>query len=205
LRITPQIAEGDYVKLDIYQEISALKKESTVVILTVGPTTIKRSTKTSVVVKDHQTVVIGGLMEERQEENITKVPLLGDIPLLGWLFKSTSVQKKKTNLLVFLTPHVVKDASQHEKLTENKKVEFAKTEDMYKQGEILVKFREDITEEKISEIISAEGAAIVSALNPKGLYRVRLKAGQDVREAVKRFSEHKEIEYAEPNYIMKMK
>ncbi|MFZ3137880.1 MAG: type II secretion system secretin GspD [Thermodesulfovibrionales bacterium] len=205
LRLTPQIAEGDYVKLDIYQEISALKKESTLVVLTVGPTTTKRSTKTSVVVKDNQTVVIGGLIEERVEENIEKVPLLGDIPLLGWLFKNTSYKKNKINLIVFLTPHIVREASHLERLTENKKVEFARTEEMYKQGELLVKFKEDTSEEKISEIVSAEGASIASALKPKGLYRIKLKAAQDVREAVKRFSGYKEIEYAEPNYIMKMK
>lgn len=205
LRLTPQIAEGDYVKLDIYQEISALKQESTVVVLTVGPTTTKRSTKTSVVVKDNQTVVIGGLIEERVEENVTKVPLLGDIPLLGWLFKNTSYKKNKTNLIVFLTPHIVREASHLERLTEDKKVEFARTEEMYKKGELLVKFKEDTSEEKISEIVSAEGASIASALKPKGLYRIKLKAVQDVREAVKRFSGYNEIEYAEPNYIMKMK
>ena len=205
LRLTPQIAEGDYVKLDIYQEISALKQETTLVVLTVGPTTTKRSTKTSVVVKDNQTVVIGGLIEERVEENISKVPLLGDIPLLGWLFKNTSYKKNKINLIVFLTPHIVKEASHLERLTENKKVEFARTEEMYKQGELLVKFKEDTSEERISEIVSAEGASIASALKPKGLYRIKLKAAQDVREAAKRFSQYKEIEYAEPNYIMKMK
>jgi general secretion pathway protein D len=205
LRLTPQIAEGDYVKLDIYQEISALKQETTEVVLTVGPTTTKRSTKTSVVVKDNQTVVIGGLIEERVEEIISKVPLLGDIPLLGLLFKNTSYQKNKINLIVFLTPHIIKEASYLERLTENKKIEFARIEEMYKQGELLVKFKEDTSEEKISEIVSAEGASIASALKPKGLYLIKLKATQDVREAAKRFSEYKEIEYAEPNYIMKMK
>ena len=99
LTITPQITEGDYVKLDIYQEISAVKQDSTagstVVLVTIGPTTTKRSTKTSVVVKDDQTVVIGGLIQERDEEIITKIPLLGDLPLLGYLFKQTSVDKDK--------------------------------------------------------------------------------------------------------------
>jgi general secretion pathway protein D len=74
LRITPQITEGDFVKLDIYQEISALKQESTLVVLSVGPTTTKRATKTSVVVRDRQTVVIGGLMEEREDEQVNKLP-----------------------------------------------------------------------------------------------------------------------------------
>ena len=86
LKLTPQITEGDYVKLDLYQEISAVIQESAVITISVGPTITKRSTKTSVVVKDNQTVVIGGLMQEKDEENVTKVPFLGDIPVLGWLF-----------------------------------------------------------------------------------------------------------------------
>lgn len=204
LRLTPQIAEGGYVKLDIYQEISALKQESTLVVLTVGPTTTKRSTKTSVVVKDNQTVVIGGLMEEREEENVYKVPLLGDIPILGWLFKNKSVEKKKTNLLVFLTPHIVKEAEQLSRLTETKRVEYAKAEDMYVKGELLVKFKDGTNEEKISEILSAEGASIISVLKPKGPHHIKLKNGQDVREAIKIFNNYKEVEYAEPNYIMRI-
>ncbi len=60
-------------------------------------------------VKDNQTVVIGGLMQEKEEQSVTKVPLLGDIPVLGWLFTQKSVSKQKTNLLVFLTPHIVKE------------------------------------------------------------------------------------------------
>ncbi len=95
LRITPQITEGDYVRLDIYQEISSVKQESETILINIGPTTTKRSTKTSVVVKDNQTVVIGGLMEEREEESVNKVPLLGNIPLLGWLFKNKTVEKKR--------------------------------------------------------------------------------------------------------------
>jgi len=202
LRLTPQIAEGDYVKLDIYQEISALKQESTVVILTVGPTTTKRSTKTSVVVKDNQTVVIGGLMQEREEENINKVPLLGDIPLLGWLFKNKSVQKKKTNLLVFLTPHIVKEADQLERLTNTKRTDFAKAEDRYAKGELLVKFKSGTSLDRINEILSSEGASVISPLGPEGLYHIRLKSVQDVQDAVERFNAYQEVEYAEPNYLL---
>lgn len=205
LRLTPQITEGDYVKLDLYQEISSIKQESETIIINVGPTTTKRSTKTTVVVKDNQTVVIGGLMEEKEEENIYKVPLLGDIPLLGWLFKSKSLKKKKTNLIVFLTPHIVKDAEQLLKLTDDKKLEFAKAMDKYKQGELLIKFSEETIEERISKILSVEGASIISVLKPKGLYLIRLKKEQDVRDAVKIFNKYKEVEYAEPNYMMKIK
>jgi general secretion pathway protein D len=204
LRLTPQITEGDYVKLDLYQEISSIKQETETILINIGPTTTKRSTKTTVVVKDNQTVVIGGLMEEKEEENINKVPLLGDIPLLGWLFKSKSLEKKKTNLIVFLTPHIVKDAEQLLKLTDDKKTEFAKAGDRYKQGELLVKFSEETIEERISEILSVEGSSIISVLKPKGLYLIRLKKEQDVRDAVKIFNKYKEVEYAEPNYMMKI-
>lgn len=205
LRLTPQIAEGDYVRLDIYQEISALKQEATAVVLSVGPTTTKRSTKTSVVVKDNQTVVIGGLMDERQEENINKVPLLGDIPLIGWLFKNRSFEKRKTNLLVFLTPHIVRDTEMLTTLSEKKKTEFAKAEEMYKQGELLVRFAENTGEEKISEILSKEGATVVSFMKLQRIYLVRLKPGQDVHQAVRKFQVYEEIEYAEPNYVIKLK
>lgn len=204
LRLTPQIAEGDYVKLDIFQEISALKQESTDITLTVGPTTTKRSTKTSVFVKDNQTVVIGGLMEEREEENVTKVPLLGDIPLLGWLFKNRSIEKKKTNLIVFLTPHIIKEAEQLSKLTDNKKADYARTEEMFVQGEALVKFRDAVEDRRVLEILAAEGASVISVLTPRGPHRIQLKKGQDVRDAVKVFNKYEEIEYAEPNYLMKI-
>jgi general secretion pathway protein D len=205
LRITPQITEGDFVKLDIYQEISALKQESTLVVLSVGPTTTKRATKTSVVVRDRQTVVIGGLMEEREDEQVNKVPILGDIPVLGWLFKNKSVEKRKTNLLVFLTPHIIKEAEHLAKLSDSKKTDFARAEERYSKGELLVQFKGGIQETRISEILSAEGAAVISEMKPKGLYLIKLKKEQDVREAVKKFNAYEEVEYAEPNYIMKMK
>lgn len=125
LKLTPQITEGDYVKLDIYQEISALKQNQTEnILISVGPTTTKRSTRTSVLVKDEQTVVIGGLMQEREEDIITKMPILGDIPILGWAFKTKTHTKQKTNLLVFLTPHVVKEAGRLSEITKEKQKAF---------------------------------------------------------------------------------
>lgn len=204
LRLTPQITEGDYVKMDIYQEISSLKNDSETILINIGPTTTKRSTKTSVVVKDSQTVVIGGLMEEREDVSINKIPILGDIPVLGWLFKNTSRQKTKTNLLVFLTPHIVKEAEQLMKLSNDKKTEFAKTEDRFKQGELLVKFKEGVSEQRISEILSSEGASIISAPKAKGPHLLKLKEGQDVHKAAEIFAGYKEVEFAEPNYIIRM-
>jgi len=108
LRITPQINESDWVTLDIYQEISEVKEGSTTDSLsTGGPTTTKRSAETHVSVRSNQTVVIGGLMQEVETESESKIPILGDIPLIGALFRNKRKTKRKTNLLIFLTPHVI--------------------------------------------------------------------------------------------------
>jgi len=203
LKITPQITEGDYVKLDIYQEISSLKQESENILINIGPTTTKRSTKTSVVVKDRETVVIGGLMQERDEENLTKVPVLGDLPLLGWLFKHKSTSKKKTNLLVFLTPHIVKDSGRLSELTKEKKKEMVMDDRKYVSGEVLVKFAEGVTDERAREIIEGEKATILRIIDGTRIYHIRLQEGDDVMEAIKRLSRLPEVKYAEPNYMIK--
>ncbi|MBI5098224.1 MAG: hypothetical protein HZB30_03160 [Nitrospirae bacterium] len=204
LRLTPQITEGDYVKLDIYQEISALKDATESIIISVGPTTTKRSTKTSVVVKDGRTVVIGGLMQERDEESITKMPLLGDIPVMGWLFKSKNVSKNKTNLLVFLSPHIVKESDELSKITEEKHREFAAREKLYIEGELMVKFRDNISKERSLEIIAQKGASVKKYLEGINAYHIALKPGQEVEAAVQEFSSLPEVLYAEPNYKVKI-
>ena len=204
LRITPQITEGDYVKLDIYQEISSVKQDaSDDILISVGPSTTKRSTQTSVVVKDNQTVVIGGLMEERDEENLAKVPVLGDIPVLGWLFKTKSVSKKKTNLLIFITPHVIKDAESLGSITKSKQKEFAKVEKQYVEGEILVKFKEGVTDEAVEEIITGKGVSVIKIMKHVRVYLIKLGEGRNVEDAIREFSLIPEVEYAEPNYKMK--
>jgi general secretion pathway protein D len=110
LKLTPQVSEGDYVKLDLYQEISALKDTVAIGANATDRTTTKRSAKTSVVVKNQETVAIGGLIQETEQDTISKVPLLGDIPGLGWLFKTKSTKRNKTNLMILLTPRVIRDA-----------------------------------------------------------------------------------------------
>ncbi len=204
LRITPQITEGGFVKLEMYQEISSVKKPAVAVEETlaaaVGPTTTKRSTKTTVVVKDKQTVVIGGLMQEKEDTTIRKMPLLGDIPILGWLFKSKSSTKGKTNLLVFLTPHIM-DAEGLSDYTEKKQREFAMGEKEYVEGMVLVKFRPDVSDDTAHSIISFRKGTIEKSKD--GLYLIRLGEGQSVENAIKEFQKLKEVEYAEPNYRMK--
>ena len=124
LRIKPKISEGDYVKLDIYQEISAVSP--TTVTGATDLITTKRSASTNVVVKNNQTVVIGGLIQDRETDNITKVPLLGDLPILGWLFKYRTKQKQKTNILVFITPHIVEDFEGLDDIRKSKEKEYIK-------------------------------------------------------------------------------
>jgi general secretion pathway protein D len=107
LKIVPHVNESDFVKLEIEQEMNEVKSIDPVV----GPTTTKKKVKTVIVVKDQQTAVLGGLITEKEKRNDTKVPLLGDIPILGYLFKSTKRVKEKSNLLIFLTPYVIRDQS----------------------------------------------------------------------------------------------
>lgn len=207
LRITPQISEGGYVKLDVYQEISSVKEPPAGIeeaILTgVGPTTTKRSTKTSVTVKDGQTVVIGGLMQEKEEETVTKVPLLGDIPVIGWLFKHKSVDKKKTNLLVFITPHVVRDAEELAGITRGKEAGFARAERRYTEGVVIIRFKDGISDEAARVIIDDEDAAVLDYNGEQRLYKVRLEKGDDVEDMVKEFLDYEEVESAEPEYRLR--
>ncbi len=200
LRITPQITEGDYVKLNIFQEISAVKDTPESVLTTVGPTTTKRSTKTTIVVKDGHTVVIGGLMQEKEEKSTARTPILGDIPVLGWLFKFERVSKDKTNLLVFLSPHVIKETPQLSKITEDKYMEFVKREKFYASGELLVKFKEGVTDESAREIIAERGASVIKYYEGIKVYHLRLKPGLEVEDAVREFMSIPEVLYAEPNY-----
>ncbi len=204
LQITPQITEGDYVKLDIFQEISSVKSASDDILTSVGPTTTKRATKTSVLVKDGRTVVIGGLMQEKDEETITKVPLLGDIPLLGWLFKFKSVSHNKTNLLVFLSPHVVKETVQLTQLTEEKYKEFVTREKLYREGELLVKFKEEVSRDRVLEIFSQQKATIIKYFEAINVYQIQLKSDRTIEDAIKDFSAFPEVLYAEPNYKVKL-
>jgi general secretion pathway protein D len=205
LRITPQITEGDHVKLDIYQEISSVKNQSEQITISLGPTITKRSTKTSVVVKDNQIVVIGGLMQENDEETVTKMPVLGDIPILGWLFRAKNVIKNKTNLIVFLDPHIIKGPERLSEITSAKQKEFAASNEQYAEGQLLLKFKEGVSHEEALSLISQHGAAVISVIGVPPVYLVRLKKGQSVTEGLEAFLGIPGVELAEPNYAIRMK
>lgn len=110
LKVKPQINEGNAVKLEIAQEVSSVVPSANAA--TQGPTTNKRSIKTKVLVEDGQVLVLGGLIDENLNENAQKVPFLGDIPLLGNLFRYRGTTKLKRNLMVFLHPVILRDSAQ---------------------------------------------------------------------------------------------
>ena len=117
IKVTPHINESNQVRLEIDQESSAPGATSG----TLGAVSItKRTANTTVVVQDQQTVVIGGLMSDSYVTSRTKVPVLGDLPLLGALFRTSDVTKRKTNLLLVLTPHVIRDQEDLRKIFERK-------------------------------------------------------------------------------------
>lgn len=105
LSITPQISESDTVRLEIEQEISGIAGLDA----NLGPTLDKKNVKTVVVAKNKQTIVIGGLIDDQNIVTTQKIPLLGDIPVLGNLFKNKITSKNKSNVIVFITPYIIKE------------------------------------------------------------------------------------------------
>ncbi|MGL6026129.1 MAG: type II secretion system secretin GspD [Vibrio sp.] len=116
LKVVPQINEGDSVQLNIEQEVSNVLGANGAVDVRFA----KRQLNTSVMIQDGQMLVLGGLIDERAMESESKVPLLGDIPLLGQLFRSTSSQLEKKNLMVFIKPTIIRDGMTADGITQRK-------------------------------------------------------------------------------------
>jgi general secretion pathway protein D len=116
LRVRPQVSESGTIKLAIFQEISSVKDKT----LAAGIITSKRSLETNVLVDNGQVVVIGGLIEDGFSDGVDKVPVLGDIPLIGNLFKTQSRKRTKTNLMIFLRPIIISDAQGSSLLTQDR-------------------------------------------------------------------------------------
>jgi len=115
LRVTPQVNEGNAVQLIIEQEVSSVSG-TTGVDISIN----KREIKTTVMAESGDTVVLGGLIDEDVQESVQKVPILGDIPILGHLFKSTSNSTRKRNLMVFLRSTIVRDSALMTEISESK-------------------------------------------------------------------------------------
>ncbi|TGK86716.1 type II secretion system protein GspD [Leptospira noumeaensis] len=122
LKFTPHINKNNRITLDLYQEIknvAGISSEAT----GGNPTFNKRDIKTTIVVDNIQTIVIGGLLSNDKQKKVQKIPILGEIPLLGTLFRRTTNQNRKTNLMVFLTPHILDDRDKSDRITIQKKNE----------------------------------------------------------------------------------
>jgi len=117
LRIKPQIGEGGAVRMTIFQEQSSVKSEVAAGTSNAGPSTTKRSIESTVVVDDGTILVLGGLIEDRFVTNRSQVPLLGDIPYIGQLFRTESRERRRSNLMVFLRPIVMRDADSANRLS----------------------------------------------------------------------------------------
>ena len=122
LKIKPQISESDTIRLQVEQTDREVlpNQQQAVVASGGGPATTERSLKTSIVATNHQTIVLGGLIKDKNTTVTNKIPLLGDIPVLGYLFKTRQKNKQKVNLVVFLTPHIIHDARDFLSILEKK-------------------------------------------------------------------------------------
>jgi general secretion pathway protein D len=143
LKITPQINQERFVRLKIFQENISLKEGTE----QYRPTTLKRSAETTVIVKDMNTVVIGGIIGESAEKATYKTPCLGDIPGLRWLFSALSRSQNKTNLFVFLTPYIITSPTEAKEIYDKKKENMEGVQrgavKMYKKPERSIEGRHD--------------------------------------------------------------
>lgn len=129
LKVTPQINEGDAVQLLIEQEVSSISGATSVDILI-----NKREIKTSVIVDDGGVIVLGGLVDDQVQESVSKVPLLGDIPFIGQLFRSTSTSVQKRNLMVFIRPTIIRDGITTNEISQQK-YKYIRAEQLKRQSQ----------------------------------------------------------------------
>ena len=128
LRFTPQITEGDMVRLKVFQEITSVTDPVGTVDI-VGPTFKKTLLTNTILARDGETVVLGGLFQTDKGESVTKVPFLGDLPLIGFLFKRTKEVEKKTSLLIFITPRIIRNSEDLREITRDNRSSF----DLYQE------------------------------------------------------------------------
>ncbi|MBW2715013.1 MAG: type II secretion system secretin GspD, partial [Deltaproteobacteria bacterium] len=187
LRVTPQITEGNSLRMEIYQEISSINVGLTAsgalgAAEDVGVPLSKREIENVVVIRDGETVVIGGLLSDEYQDTVSKVPFLGDIPIIGWAFKSSSRELRKINLLVFLTPHIIRSPEDLELETIRKREEFAESS---KEG-LKWSDRERTVERKRQEAAEAAG----EEYKPLGENPVRISVLEhEARYPVERIAE----------------
>ncbi|GAB4334029.1 MAG: GspD family T2SS secretin variant XcpQ [Candidatus Abyssubacteria bacterium] len=141
LEITPHISPERMVRLEIKQEVNQVSDRTTAGVDVL--TEVKREAETTLMVKDGHTLVLGGLMQDTDSVSVSKVPFLGDIPILGWAFKNRSDTRRKTNLLIFITPRIVTNIAEANEVTIEKRG--VATERMLEQMETSPTFRKSKT------------------------------------------------------------
>lgn len=164
-RVTPQISDGNQVRLEIFQEMTnvnpGLTDEVTEDKTKTGVALSKRNIKNTVVVANGDTVVIGGLISDQFDDGESKIPFLGDIPFLGWAFKTRSNKLQKTNLIVFLTPHIMRDGGDAERVSTYKREEFRNRS---LNSNELARMRNDESDQRYENQYWHEGNPIVGRL-----------------------------------------
>lgn len=128
LKVKPQINEGDSVLLEIEQEVSSVADAASSSSTNLGATFNTRTVNNAVLVSSGETVVVGGLLDKSTNESASKVPFLGDIPVLGYLFRSNSTETKKRNLMLFIRPSIIRDRSQFQSASASKYHSFSAEE-----------------------------------------------------------------------------
>ena len=122
LSITPQINQANTLRLEISTEVNKVKGNSS----GITPSTFTRSAETTVLVQDGQTIVIGGIIGHDADDGENKIPILGDIPLIGWLFKTYQTKHVKQNMFIFITPHIIKNPADISRVTMNKETQLGR-------------------------------------------------------------------------------
>lgn len=123
LKLTPHITRNERISLDLYMEVNDIIGNYDSQTATKPPQLSKRDIKTKVTVPNKKTIVVGGLIKNKKSQSVVKIPLLGDIPIIGWLFTNISVSNNKTNLLIFITPTLLTKSADAEIVTQQKKEE----------------------------------------------------------------------------------
>jgi len=157
LKVRPQVAEGGAVKLQIMQEVSSIQDTTN----QSGIITNKRSIESTVLVDDGETIVLGGLIQDDVADGIEKVPGLGDIPILGSLFRYEKRKHIKTNLMVFLRPVVLRSSAASESLTGDRYDYIRNAQGKTQMGSHL--FLPDITAPQLPELKKKEAGKVNDA------------------------------------------
>ncbi len=171
LKVTPQINESNFVTLEVYQEVQEIEEDSQGLdVNSAGFITSKRSAETTVLVRDNQTVVLGGLIGTTDTEVESKIPLLGDLPLIGVIFRGRRTVSRKTNLLIFLTPHVIDGP---EDLEEVYRVKVAQ------RNEFVRRFYGKSAEEQQEELMKLLQYSM-NVVDEPSVYRTKVGGGNNV-------------------------